>query len=577
MATTFDVVSIGAADRSSDVVRVELWRTINGVGNFLAILRNTAGKYDGVFDVQNQFYLNVNGPINTLFQGRVDGPAVTLTASDVESIWDEYIVIRGVDQTQDLLFHNDFDHNYPDISAATQTINQVMNNVINTDLSITNPTNITYTNKIPDTTPIVGSVEFKEGTNFLATLQELHRRAGYVFYVDDTLAFRSGAPGFSAAGVTLTSIAGSALNNIIGIVDYQERDGDKHYNYVKLYGKSPMFDGYTEGNVPAVAGLTGWRAIPVGHILNETTSVRVGGYSVVGYNNDPVNLGYPEIHYTLPYNNYTTFDFTNGEIGVWAKYDNTAGAPGDPAAGGATNPAYLYCILTDSVGTTAGYYGASSKLYLNEWGYCTFPIGEEGSQKVSTIDEWFFNVAAFDWANVVDIEFLILSGVGHTVDDPSHLYLDGLSIPEPCIAVATNLVAQASYRRRPFIDYYTHINTQNSLAEQATEVLEQVESTHINRINLVTPGTLALRYAGQSIDVNIPTLGLNTAVMYITQLHHIIEPHQDVSGGYGFDWITEVEAVPAGGVAYDMGRLRDGPLYSANQGASRTGTGLRIK
>lgn len=567
MATEISQLAISGADRRDDVLRVELWRTVNSVGNWMAILRNIGGKYNGVFDVQDQFLIDVNGLANTLMQGRVDGDAVTVRSRDLESDWDEYVIIKGVDQAQDLLFHNDFDYAYPDAETAAQQVKTVWNDVINVQLA--GLTNITYAAP-GGATPAVGSVEFREGTSFLASTQELFGRAGYVFYVDDVLAFQSGAPGFSASGVTLKSIDGDPGNNILDLVDHKERDGDKHYNYVKLYGKNPMFDGYTEYNSPS------WAAIPVGNVADDNTTVRVGQYSIVGWNGNPVVTGQPALSYTLPMNNYTAFDFTSGKLGTWALYDNTAGAPGTPGAGAASSPAYLLCVLTDGGGVTAGYYGASSKLYAGEWGYCTYPLGEEGSTKALIIDEWFFT-AAFNWANIVDIKFYILSSPGHTIDDPSHLYLDGISMPEPCISVVQNAVAQAAYRRRPYVNYYQHLNTQNALNEAATRVLEQSESTSIGRVSLITEGNLALRYAGQSVTVNIPSLGLNAVVMYMTSIHHIIEPYVDVSGGFGFDWVTEIEAVPTSGVAYDMGRLRDGPMHSSYQTGQYVSTGMRRK
>ncbi len=556
-------VVIGGADRSTNTLRVEVWRTINSVGRWMVVLRNTAGVYNNTFDVQNQFLIDVNGFANTLMQGRVDGPAVTLSGNDLESIWDEYVVVRGVDQAQDLLFHNDFEHDYP---VITQQIKTVLNDIFNVQLM--GLTNITYV--MPGgATPVIGPVEFREGAGFLGTLQEAFRRAPWIFYVDDVLALQSGAPGFSASGVILNSVAGDVTNNILGVTELQERDGDKLYNYVKLYGKNPMFDGYTEQNA------VGWTFFPVGNGADDTNIVRVGTYSVVGWGSNPVVIGQPTLSLTLPTFNYATYDFSKGELGVWARYDNTAAAPGTPGAGGAASPDYLFCVLTDGGGITAGYFGASTLLYINEWGYCTFPLGEAGSFKAATINEWFFNAPGFDWGNVVNVEFSLRTAVA--LDDPSHLYLDGISIPLPCIAIIENIPSQTAYRKRPYIDSFSHIRTQSALQEEAASFLPHHDATGIERIRLTTPGNRSLRYAGQTVTINIPALGLNNAVFYMTEIHHVIEPYQDVSEGYGFDWITEVEAVPIAGIPYDMSRLSDRAPYSAAQTALRAGMGLRGK
>lgn len=564
MSTVFSQVAIGGADRRDDVIRVELWRTVSSVGNWMAILRNTNGVYNGVFDVQDQFLIDVNALGATLMQGRVDGPeAVTLRGRDLESDWDEYAIIRGVDQAQDLLFHNDFEQLYPN---TAQFLHQVWNDVINIQLA--GATNITYVP--PGVSPAVGAVEFREGTSFLATTQELFRRAGFIFYVDDVLAFQSGAPGFSASAQILTSVAGGAGNNILDIVDLTERDGDKHYNYVRLYGKNPMFDGYTEQNAAS------WTFTPLGQGLDDVANVMVGGYSQVVYNNNPCNTNLDHT-LTCPIFNYTTWDFNKGEIGIWGYYDNNAGAPGTPGAGGAPASYMVECSLRDNLGQIARYYGQSTLLYRDNWGYCSFPLGERFQSGVANVqDQWCLLLGAFDWGNVDQISFMIpRSGIG--ANFPSHFYIDSITIPEPCISVVQNAGAQAIYRRRPYIDYFQHIRTQNALDEKAAQLLTQHESTLIDKVKLVTEGNIALRYAGQSVTVNVPALGLNNAVMYMTQIHHIIEPYSDVSDGFGFDWITEVEAIPTSGVGYDMSRLRLGSVYSPTQVGSRIGTGVSNK
>ena len=117
-----------------------------------------------MFDVQDQFVIDVDALAATLMQGRVDGPGCVMPrGKDLQSDWDEYIIIRGVDQAQDLLFHNDFDYAYPDAETAAQQIKTVWNDVINVQLA--GLTNITYAPPV-GATPAVGSVEFREGTSF---------------------------------------------------------------------------------------------------------------------------------------------------------------------------------------------------------------------------------------------------------------------------------------------------------------------------------------------------------------------------------------------------------------------------
>ena len=157
----------------------------------------------------------------------------------------------------------------------------------------------------------------------------------------------------------------------------------------------------------------------------------------------------------------------------------------------------------------------------------------------------------------------------------NYFIIDGITLPVPCVSIIENVPAQLAYRRRPYIDTWAHIRTQNALDNAAQTLLPQVDSTAISQVKLMTAGDYRLRYAGQSFDLDIPALGINSEVFYATSLHHVIEPYADVSGGFGFDWITEIEACPTSGITYDYSRLRIGPTYGASQLASRLGVGTR--
>jgi len=468
---------------------------------------------------------------------------------------------------QDLLFHNDFEYFYPD---DTQQLHAVVNDIINTP-RIT--TNITYA--APGASPVVGACEFREGTSFLGTLQEIYQRAGWLFYVDDALALQDGTPGFDAAGVTLESTAGDADSNLIKAVLLRERDGDKLYNYIKLYGKNPMFDGYTEQNAAS------WTALPAGNILDDAATVRVGTYSQVVYNTNAGARSVLRHNLALPVFSYLAgeWDFSKGEIGCWGYYDNNAGAPGNPQAGVAPANEMVEIRLIDNAGALALYYGASTKLYIGEWGWVSAPLGEAyDSTGVIVPNEWcvIAGPGNFNWNDVRSFWFQMPRS-NLAASQPAHLYIDGITLPIPCIAVAQDAVSQGAYRTRPYVDTYSHIQVQNALQQQADILIDHHKDSDITRLHMITPGNINLHYAGQTIDVDIPSMGINTQVYYMTEIHHIIEPYVDVSEGYGFDWITEVEAVPTSGETYTKTRLRDGPAYGSYERVSRAGTAIREK
>ena len=580
-ATVFSQVAIGAADRKNDVLRVEVRRSLNSVGTWMAILRNIGDTYNNTFDVQNQFLLDVNGIGNTLIQGRVDGEAVTRVSKDLESVWDEYVVLRGVDQAQDLLFHNDFDHFYPDI---TQQLHEVLDDVINIQLA--GLTNITYVPGL--VSPVVGAVEFREGTSFLTTIQELFKTAGYLFYVSDTYALTIGssAAGVSASGVILQCEEDNADNNILDIVEVKERDGGKLYNYVKLYGKNPMFDAYTENNIKDIPlGAEGWEPDSyIGRtagVLDDEDTVRVGSHSVVAFGEDPVggNIG---VELNAPVFHYDSWDFTKGEIGMWVRYDNDGAAPGDPYPPGVGNAAAsgnLFGIIEDSNNLRAGYYGTSTTIYEDRWTWCSFPLGEGQRNWMGWVaDQWYFlGVGEFLWDDVISLYFFGTDVLQPWNGSPSHLYIDGFTMPEPPIAISENLVSQGSYRRRPYVDHFPGVRTQNALQRQADTILSKHKDTGIDEIRVIAEGNRLLRYAGQSVTIDIPALGLDEAICYMTEINHIIEPYKDISGGYGFDWVTEVTAIPVSVGMYDHTRLYPHQVYSPTQLGSRVGSGVRVK
>lgn len=137
--------------------------------------------------------------------------------------------------------------------------------------------------------------------------------------------------------------------------------------------------------------------------------------------------------------------------------------------------------------------------------------------------------------------------------------------------------AQGTYRRRSYVDSWNHIRTQNAIQRSADTVLAQSESTYIDLVKFMVPGSPLLKYAGQTITVDIPSLGMNSELFYTTSLHHIIEPYSDVSSGYGFDWVCEVEVTPTAGIAFDHSRLSRGPLYGSYQRGDRIGVGMGSK
>lgn len=553
---------IGGGIDLEDIIRAEVWRTLNGVGNWLVIADNADGKYNALtgIDIQGEFHLEICD--STLMKGRIDGPGVTLSVFDAESDFREIVQIQGVDQAQDLLFHNDFEHTY---SHTSPLIGALLDDIINTRIGYggaTGQTNIAYTD--PGGTFTIGPIEFRSGGSFLGTIQDMHHAANYVFYVDDDLNLQSGIPGSWSSGVTTRCVEGDPSNNVIRFIEWNRRGGDKLYNYVMLYGKNPQFDAYTERNASDWTGINGV-------LSDDITTVRVDNYSLRISWTAGAQPRF-ELDFTGGKFNYTSLDFTKGEIGCWFYYETRPGV--GPIE-------YAMISLYDGTNWIT-YYGDSMRVYDDEWNWINAPLGESHTGAAVpppfTNNAWYPPVAGFRWDAVTTIRIYMY--VAPAAAFAHELYIDGLTMPVPAIGVAQDITSQTTYRRRPLPLSTTNLRHQNAIQRQTEDLLAHHKDSNINHIALMCPLEPRLRYAGQGVIINIPNLSINNESYYLTSIHHVIEPRVDVSGGFGFDCVTEFTAAPVAGVdehAYDSKRLSSEPIISSWNLAERGGTGLRLK
>ena len=576
--TELSIVSIGGVDRSDDVVRVEVWRTLNSVGNWRVALRNIGGAYNNVFDIQDEFYLAVNGLglVNVLMEGWVDNKGVILQGGNVESTWDEYAIISGVDRAQDLLYLNDFEHTYPDF---TQDIDDVLDDVFNVQLAgRVPPLDIIYAGYTGAPLTING-VEFRKGSGFLTTIQEMFNRIDHVFYVDDTGILRCGAPGFpgSATGETIQSIVDDPDNNVFGPVTFIRRDGDKLYNRIEVYSKNPQFDAYTEYTANRWATLGGgWTVFDdtVDHapIVGNSASVKMTHAPPPALANASITLDFSQM-------GFDEVDMSQGEIGWWWKYDGGTSATRACCGVALQDNALNQINFYSGPGTPPGGPLLSTvnrtRTIQGEWDWCTAPVGYDIETGAATVPDtwWPYPVGGFNWDRVTDIGFQYQT---FGADSPEELGIDGLRLPFAARGFSEDGASQGVYKIRPLIFPATFVRHQIVLEAKSAQLLRHHKESGIDHLKLTVAGNLALKYAGQTVTVQIPQLGLTGDIFYLTEIHHVIEPHVDVSKGYGFDWITEIELAPVSSLIYDLGRFRDGPVFSGAQLGVYGGTGLRM-
>ena len=559
-------------DLSEHALQAEATRMVNSVGTWVLALADPDSIYDRYYWAQDSFGLNVEADwlmgIPRIMTGVVDN--ATSLLADGADIAEQQLVCDGFDMAEDLMFHDDFEYSEPNTATRIET---ALNQIFNVELA--GLTNITYAAPAI-TNPVCGAFEFKEGASFLSTLQDMCRQAGYVFYVDDTLHLRAGVLGFAPTGETFTNIADDPANNMVGDISLLTSQGSKITNYVKMYGKNPMFDAWTELNAAT------WFGAP-NATADTTVNVRVGEYSIVVSNNNPVNanlwigIGFPE------FNQGDSVDLSKGEIGVWGRWDNTAGAPGAAGVGvaGVLGPdrEYISFRLVDTAGQLADYFGVSTILWRNHWGWASAPLGEDYDVSMGAIlNRWCAPLGgAFDWEHVASIQMMIGSFAAYTPH--SHFYIDGFSLPIPAIAISESLPSQTAYRRRPMVTSRPDLRSQHALQNAADTLLAQSEYHMVEWIKFTTRGNPTVRYAGQSFDVNVPSiLGLGPYEYYATSITHRLAGRSDVSGGYGWGYVTDIEAAPISrNIAWDHRRLSPQRTNTARQLAQWDGVGLNQK
>jgi len=268
--------------------------------------------------------------------------------------------------------------------------------------------------------------------------------------------------------------------------------------------------------------------------------------------------------------NYSVVDLTKGVIGAWIFYSGAAALLRRP----------IRVTITETAaagGAQMNYYGTSTQCYRDRWGWVTAPLGENVNIGAGAANEWWpIPAADFSWDQVDNIRFRYEAVAA---DKPTDIYVDGFSLPLAPIAIST--VGAGLYRRRPLILNKTDIRTQRALDGYATAVRTHSASTGVNYVKFMgaghTSGGNVLRYGGQDFTLNIPEHGITTDTYYAVSIHHVCEPRQDVTDGYGHDYITEVTAIPENGVAYDSARLGYYAWTPPYRAAYHGSTGSRMK
>jgi hypothetical protein len=545
--TIITELNIDGTNRKADHIgAIVINRRINAVGDMTLQLDNTAGTYDDLLSPEHQYiYLDLGG--SRFWYGHVHN--VDSVGRDDKGRWEKHVEVQAWDQAEELTFKDDFEKTY---NVADQTLDDVLDDVLNHALTWNH---IIYSQGTCPDLP-VGSFEKKEGQSLLTFLQELHRSVDCLFYVDDSGYFRSQSlAGISPSGVTLSR------GNLVSEVRFRRMDADKLYNYVKLYGKNPLFDAWTDLNASSWDGLF----TPE----DDTSTKRVGVASVKTTRTSGTSSPNLELDFSSGLFNYTSLDLTKGEIGMWVRYDGVS----------ALSPRAIRVQLYDG-SNTINYYSGNVSLFITSqvnrtqaykdyWSWITVPLGVQPDTSTNICDHWWPVPLSgeFDWANVEKIN--IQYEQASSSDYPDNFWVDGLCLPVAPIAIASDGPFGTAKERRPLVASRADLRTQMAIQRAADTLLLQHKSPAIDAITGRFAGDTELRYAGLGFVADFP-MDISSLDFYVSRLVHTIAPYQDVAKGW--DHIMDVEGVLLNVRAYDMSRLSPGGF-----GYSIPGIGLKEK
>ena len=319
--------------------------------------------------------------------------------------------------------------------------------------------------------------EKKEGTSLLSFLQELHRSVDCVFYVDDSGYFKSKSLGLiEDSGVTLNR------SLLTGEVRFRRQSADKLYNWVKVVGKNPQFDAYTELNAES----WGSNFTPE----DDTTDKRVGSASVKSTRTSGTTPPYLELDFSQAGGlfNYTSLDLTKGEIGCWVKYSGAS----------AQSPKAIRFQISDGSNTINFYSGNVSlaitsqinrtQAYSGYWSWVTAPVGVQPDTNVNWCDHWWPMPLEgdFDWSHVESIR--ISYEQASAADYPDSFWIDGLTLPVPAIAIAEEGSYGTANERRELVTSRTDLRSQKALQRAADTLLAQHQNPQIDAMKGVFAG-----------------------------------------------------------------------------------------
>lgn len=578
-----NVVPYGAC-----VQQVDIWRdTLNGIGRWEVILDpagNCAFPNHHVLAVDAGVRIRIDGGagMTTMMWGTIDD---ILPYLDRKGYHTELIKITGRDRAIDLAQHQ-VTGKWSGV-AATAVIGNGVNGLV--DLT---PSDLTM---VPLGAPPVVIIDYEADRTYLGdAIREVCDLAGYDFYVDNTAVGAGNAnlnvfsPGGSAAPVTLIDFPDSATNNILHVDPVGEQIGKDIKNYIDGHCGS-LSDHWTEfnaENLAAVPPVYGWVAVnPIrSAVTNDTVlflNPAAGGSSI-----RITNTG-------APWQPILELDFSAAAAGAlpWTTKGDYYGYTGtnidlsEPCVG-----SYNYYVddtvnavprvrmrLRDAAGNEIEWVRSTWAAMLGagwatqgrnctdypvaagpSWRKVDFQLGYDCGIEAPAIGpdaggHWnaIIGGGVFNWNTVERIRFSPF-GVGALLADGDFFCVDGLCFPN--LEVRSRPITVASAASQAAIgwrmkDYYQP-NIKSQVELNAFILRKLLELTDAKETLTCTAiGQTGTPFAGQTLDVVAPTLGIggpaigNTIVYRIIKVHHKVVKNSEASERPGWTYTTDYELV----------------------------------
>jgi len=567
--TTIDF-EVNGTPYDNYVLRADIWReAANGIGRWEVILDPRAGVWPGIFAVDNNIRIDINGV--QMMLGYIDDVKPFREFRDISGydvgtarhtgLWKLIGRDYGMDLAQ--FYYTTPAGNDYQYRRADDIVNDVIVS-LNTNFGAVPPPYL-YPEITPPTAPFTAPIinyDWAPRTYLADGFREIAELVDYDFYVQDNAArtlhffdiatMGAGTEHTATDLYEFTGVAPTASRTPILEIEVGEALGFKQKNFIEVHAGF-LDDHWTEvqGNPAAPAAPPEWLAGPSSSILEEFNLFLNGKGAIRCIQNNNANWMYMGLPIPVGNDPRTGLDLRDeSHIRYLVYQEDTwdgAGVLFDtvcPALRDNNGNIIIYQL-------TAGGVWPQDFKYTNplpdlDWVEVRAPIGQD-----SIIGGWFpawqwwLNVTGtFNWSNV---DFIYFATAQNSLAG-AFFIIDGLQIPSVEVVSLSRVagVPGTGYRMKHF--YRPDIKDQYILDITATKLRDQYKHP-LETVNITSVGQTLNIYAGQSLDVVAPAFGIGGPLIgqveryRIFRLHHSVVKNSSESKIPGYTFLTDYELI----------------------------------